>query len=43
MGEVLACMTKVTDGMRITIPKVQLRAQKSKIAEKRNGHTLSGG
>ena len=33
MGEVLACMTKVTDGMRITIPKVQLRAQKSKIAE----------
>ena len=33
MGEVLACMTKVTDGMRITIPEVQLRAQKSKIAE----------
>lgn len=26
-------MTKVTDGMRITIPEVQLRAQKSKIAE----------
>ena len=35
MGEVLACMTKVTDGMRITIPEVQLRAQKSKIAEDR--------
>lgn len=33
MGTVLACTTKVTDGMRITIPNVQLRAQKSKIAE----------
>ena len=42
MGEVLACMTKVTDGMRITIPKVQLRAQKSKIAENGTGQENGG-